>query len=268
MTEDQHPRSGMPIRPGTMSDPNAVGAPPGGGPPGAPPITRHYPEAPPDAPPPGAAPQGSPPVETPTQKAARLGVKDTPFNFEHDVIKKLKQELGIQLVEPQVAKVAGHVWLLRTPTFEDVEWAMGQINDNASAHEIHATNQVATLAISIIAIDGVPIYQLWGIDQLVKEAVITDPLNPPTIVKYIAAERLLVFLRSDVWTSLIPFLWAEYIQKIDALIRLNEKGEKEKPVPFDSTTSGAPASQMSSSPAGENSLPEQEGSQQTTPPAV
>jgi hypothetical protein len=174
------------------------------------------------------------------------------------VIKRLKQELGISLVEPQIAQVAGHKWFLRAPDYEDVEWIMGQIADGGTQAEFHATNQVATLAVSIIAIDGVPTYKLWGTDQLIKDAVIDDPLNPPLIIRHLAADRMLNFLRSDLWSVMVPLLWAEYITKIDARMAIPE-------APFDSTTSEKPASPTNSSQAGESSSPEPDDSQPTMP---
>jgi hypothetical protein len=73
---------------------------------------------------------------------------------------------------------------------------------------------IAVAAQSTVAIDGVPIYQVFGIDPA-PGVLITDHLRPPRTIRYLASAALFDFISDDTRTELGEQLFEAYRDRCD-----------------------------------------------------
>jgi hypothetical protein len=83
--------------------------------------------------------------------------------------------------------------------------------------------QIALVSMSVMSIDGDPLYKVFDVtitpDHLVMvegvNRVSFAPLNPPPAIRTTAATQFMEFLNTTASTSLLGALWDAYNEKVD-----------------------------------------------------
>jgi hypothetical protein len=133
---------------------------------------------------------------------------------DHPILTKLRQDLGIEIIKPVDVDIGGHRWTLVPLTPGDVALAANMADQVATTpNERLVVYQGAVAACTVVAIDGVPTYQVFGVDHPPGVRV-TDHLRPPKQVKFTAAIRLFNFINDESRATLTDRLYEAYLDKI------------------------------------------------------
>ncbi len=160
--------------------------------------TGALPEAPGGAPP----PQAREPAVIPGRR------------LDHPLLTKLRQDLGIDQLSTHDVKIGGHEWRLVTLAAGDLAMATrlaDQLSESVVEHQL--IYQGAIAAHAVVAIDGVPSYQVFGVET--PGVPIPDPYRPPRTIRHIAALRLHDFI-SEGRTALPQRLYEAYVDRCDS----------------------------------------------------
>jgi len=162
-----------------------------------------------------AAPEAAP--EPPVVGADR---PYAPEQQAQNVLKMLKEKLGVRRVEPIDVNVGGMRFTMVKLSDRDAEWAVSNSDEN-TAHRGASVSSLRTsiVAMSVRAIEGIPLYQVLDIqlpeDQRGKALEIADQLYPPVAVRFAAAAKYLNMLRDEVDDSVCPALYDIYNVQIE-----------------------------------------------------
>lgn len=134
--------------------------------------------------------------------------------------RKLKEELGIETIEPHHVKVGSFKWTLVALNLEDGEWAAGNANENVSNRNAHFISlETALTAIAVRAVDDMPVYELFEVeipkDDQGTPLKISDPLNPPDPIKFAAAEHVLHWIKRKLSDKVASRLYTIYATQVD-----------------------------------------------------
>lgn len=201
--------------------PNDLPAP--GSAPGGEPVKRTgnmfagmMPEAPPDAPARDVEPGrfGPPIPEQPRER--QPAVKPGPRRRQHPVLSQLREDLGIDSIRPVDVAIGGHTWTLAALTPGDIATA-ARLADNLAIGrvETHMTYQTAVISHAVIAIDGVPTHEVFGV-ELPPGMAVDNPLRPSRSVRFHAAGKLFDFIQEEGKSTLGAKLFDAYMDKMDA----------------------------------------------------
>ena len=88
---------------------------------------------------------------------------------DHDVLVALKRDLGlistnsdgVRVVHSVDVKLRGHVFRIVKRSWEDTIWALGHAQITGDEHLAEFEFQTAVAAVSISAIDGVPVWEIF-----------------------------------------------------------------------------------------------------------
>ncbi len=134
---------------------------------------------------------------------------------EHTILTKLRQDLGLETVKTRDFDIGGHKWTMTLLAPKALALA-SRLADTLSegATEFQMTMQSAVAAYAVVAIDQVPTWQVFGVTPP-PGVNITNPLNPPGHMRYLAAARLFGFIHEGSRTQLPQRLWDAYNEEID-----------------------------------------------------
>lgn len=112
---------------------------------------------------------------------------------EHPLLRKLRQDLGIETSTHHEVKIGGHVWRMTALSAGDTPALLRLVDKKTETWAEHQTVYNTLLgAHSVVAIDGVPTYQLFGVEP--GAIPIADPFRPPRVIRLLATERLYEFI--------------------------------------------------------------------------
>jgi hypothetical protein len=155
---------------------------------------------------------GQPQARTPARAPA---VRQGPAKREHPVLVKLKNDLGIEPLPSYDVEVGGHIWTMMTLTSGELALASRLADQNsATVSEQLMLYKMAIAAHAIVAIDGSPTYQVFGIDPPAG-VHIANHLRPPTAIRFLSASMLFKFLSEDSRAALPDKLYDAYEDKCD-----------------------------------------------------
>jgi hypothetical protein len=152
-------------------------------------------------------------TNAPTARPAAPGPRPR-VRVEHPILEKLRQDLGIDAIATYEVKIGEHIWTLRTLTSGEVAVASrlaDQVSNGVTEHAI--IYQSALAAHSVVAIDGEPTHEVFGVD--VPPGTLSDPFRPPRAVRAVAAQRLYEFITEESRTQLSQRLYDAYLDKAD-----------------------------------------------------
>ena len=155
-----------------------------------------------------------PQAAAPSQRQAPKIQQADPVQ-EHPILTKLRQDLGIDQINPADVEVGGHRWTMTILAPGDVALA-ARLTDSMSdtPTERQIVYQGAITSHSIVAIDGVPVYQVFGIVPM-PGIVVTDHFRPPKSIRFLAAAKLFDFINDGSKTQLNDKLYDAYLDKVD-----------------------------------------------------
>jgi len=154
---------------------------------------------------------GGPPPPQKRQPEIRKG----PPKNEHPVLSQLRQDLGLEPIHPKDVSVGGHKWTLMTLSPGDIALVARLVDQMAdSDSERILIYNTAVAAHAIAAIDGVPAYQVFGVDGP-PGLPITNHLRPPKIVRILTAARVFDFINDESRSLLGEKLHAAYKDRCD-----------------------------------------------------
>lgn len=171
--------------------------------------SRHSPAPEVASTPPGPAPK---PAEAPIETKG------------HPLLKKLREDFGIDSIPMEEVELNDHKFTMRVLETSSIATAL-RFADSLSLtwRESNINLQIALVAFSIVAIDGVPTWQVFGIELAPDERVVVEgefkpvfkPLSPPQRVRILGATAAMDFLNSVATASLSDDLWEFYRTKVD-----------------------------------------------------
>ncbi len=169
--------------------------------------TAPAPPAPP-APPAGAAPPAPPTPPAPPQ--AEVEVAPPPVRDvgpDHAVLATLKRDLGlvstnsdgVRVVHSVDVELHGHVFRIVKRSWEDTIWALGHAQITGDEHIAEFEFQAAVAAVSISAIDGTPVWEIFRgyVPFEFDAAAFAHEDYPDTGVRHAVAEELRTMLVGD-----------------------------------------------------------------------
>ena len=161
-------------------------------------------------------------TEEPQSQAVVRGA-DRPYAPENSVQllrQQVKERLGISRVAPLDVNVGDFRFTMVKVSDSDAEWAYSHMDEN-SAHRGAALSsfKTAIVAISVRAINGIPIYKFVGLelprDSKDVEMVIEKPLYPPVSIRFAAADAFLTMLQEEMDDLITPALYNIYNTNIE-----------------------------------------------------
>ncbi len=159
---------------------------------------------------------GGPPQGTPGQAPQTPHTIPGDPKPEHPVLTSLREDLGIEPVHTQDVDVGGHKWTMRTLSPGELARASGIADMSSSTiTERELIYHVSIAAHSIVAIDGVPTYQVFNVIPPPTVTVV-DHLRPPKPLRYMAAAELFDFIADDTRTALGLKLYDAYKDRCDS----------------------------------------------------
>lgn len=134
---------------------------------------------------------------------------------EHPILTALREDVGLETIEPKDVEIGGHRWTLRVLSPGELSRA-SSIADSRSVTltERELVFHAAVAAHSVIAIDGAPLYQIFGVEAA-PGVIITDHLRPPRPIRYMAAAALYDFITDNGKTELAKKLKDAYDEECD-----------------------------------------------------
>ena len=161
---------------------------------------------------PGGPPPGAPPAQRPEPQIHKAEAAP-----EHPVLTKLREDLGINHVKMHDVEVGKHIWTLATLSPGELAMA-ARLADRLSLDGITENQmnyQISVSSYSVVAIDGIPTYQVFGVEPP-PAVMVANPLRPPRQIKHLAAIALCEFLSDGTRTQLPDKLYGAYVDKADA----------------------------------------------------
>jgi hypothetical protein len=202
---------------------------------------RPVPEAPPD-PTLQRAPERAEPVVPKVPVAFKAGAPITEETEKHELLVQLSRDFGLQTAPTETVEIAGYRWTLRAPNYPDHDWYTETlVSGRASA----ARYQLVRLAASLAAVNGVPLYKLFGLSN----EFVADPLYPPVNIRYQGANRFIDWVEEPG-----NLMFVELIERAhNALDAYHEKVKGDHPLwaalkPASTTPSAAPSDGASGPP--------------------
>lgn len=165
--------------------------------------------APPAAPP--AAPAG--PTINQTLRATLAS------RNESDIFKQLRQAFGINASNLIEAEFGGFKWTFRVPGSSDILWSVALMDEVLMLDSTMMTNMTSRrsiVAVSVAAINDVPLYKHFGI-ELPPGYAVPDPMNPPHQLRCRAAQIFYRFLSDEAFDKLTQGLIDIYEAQVNPL---------------------------------------------------
>ncbi len=177
--------------------------------------TRHQPEE-------TAAPEAQvPAIPVP---AARVAAAAPVVDQDHPLLKKLRQDFGIDAIPLEEIKIGAHVFTLRVLDGGAVTTAV-RFADAMSIgpRETELNLQTCLTSFAVVAIDGEPLWRVMDIPLEEAERVfvegqwkpVFDPQSPPDRVRMMASTKFMDFLSKEATMDLMSDLWTNYKKKVD-----------------------------------------------------
>ena len=169
------------------------------------------------------APEPQVPAAAPVAPAPVAPVAPA-VDLSHPLLKKLRQDFGIDAIPVEEVKIGTHVFTLRVLDGASVTTAIrfaDQISIGIRESELNLQTCMASFA--VVAIDGEPVWKVFEIPLEKEERVLVegqwkpvfDPNNPPERVRIMAATRFMDFLSKEATMELMSEIWTNYKKKVD-----------------------------------------------------
>ncbi len=186
------------------------------------------------------------PVQAPTAPAQAPPEPVAPAaDLSHPLLKKLRQDFGIDAIPLEEVKIGTHVFTLRVLDGGAVTTAV-RFADAMSigARENELNLQTCLASFAVVAIDGEPLWQVFEIPLEADERVfvegkwkpVFDPQSPPDRVRMMASTKFMDFLSKEATMELMSELWSNYKKKVDPKgsieALLGEAGEETEDLPL------------------------------------
>jgi len=138
-------------------------------------------------------------------------IRKGPLKNEHPVLSQLRQDLGLEPIHPKDVSVGGHKWTMVPLSPGDIALVLRLVDQlgDTPGERLQVYN-TAVAAHAIVAIDGVPTYQVFGVEGP-PGVPIVNHLRPPKIVKFLSAARLFDFINDESRTQLNEKLHDAYM---------------------------------------------------------
>ncbi len=133
----------------------------------------------------------------------------------HPVLQKLREDLGVEKTEVHDVQIGEHTWSLLPLSNGEVASATRlaeQISLGAVEHEM--IYRAALASMSVVRIDGVPTFEVFGV-EVPTGTVVMNPLRPPRSIQYLAATRLYDFIVDESRARLADRLYEAYADRCD-----------------------------------------------------
>jgi hypothetical protein len=177
-----------------------------------------------EAPAPQAAPAAPPVPVAPVAPPQPVPTAAPVIDSSHPLLKKLRQDFGIDAIPLEEVKIGTHVFTLRVLDGGAVTTAV-RFADAMSigARENELNLQTCLCSFSVVAIDGEPLWQVMEIPLEVDERIfvegqwkaVFDPKSPPDRVRMMASTKFMDFLSKEATMDLMTELWTQYKSKVD-----------------------------------------------------
>jgi hypothetical protein len=134
---------------------------------------------------------------------------------ESQTIQLLREKFGVKSVAEEVVEVGGFQWTFAVPrSAADAAFATTLIVEfEYSRVQAHIMLDTAIATICIVAINGTPLWQHFGLEP---PAFTGDPFRPPRDVRYNAWKQLFEFLADESMEELVGQLIQVYKERIAA----------------------------------------------------
>lgn len=165
----------------------------------------------------------TPPIQNPqsptmSQQQSQVETKGNGrISTIHPVLIRLREELGVQSAKTAEKSIGGFSWTIRPLGLEDSRWAAAKAEFFPGNAPKAITLEAALAAISIVAIDGVPVWEVFSIRLHPDE----DPSNPSQLTRKMAADKLLEFLSKEAKLSLADKIYEAYTREVDPYSRVD-----------------------------------------------
>lgn len=187
-------------------------------------------------PPPQPVPQR--PVQGRPNPQAGTPVYNAPKKPVHPVLAQLKIDLGIEVIEPIDVNVGGHIWTMKPLAESDISTAARLADVTSQTQTDHNVRlPTALISVSIIAIDKVPVWEVFGIEIPPEAQPLTNPLFPPERVRKMAVVQLYEWISDNSKVGLSTQLHNLFISKIDPLGQVKAQTEDPNNPRFEFTCS-------------------------------
>lgn len=170
---------------------------------------------------------GAPPIQPPAAPPAPAAAAPPPppaSTVVNETLSKLRQDFGIEKIPLTDVTLSGHTFSMRVLDTSSVSTAIRFADTLSMTERENAINlQIALVAMSVMSIDGDPLYKVFDVnitpDHLVMvegvERVTFNPLTPPASIRTTAATQFMEFLNSTASASLLTALWDKYNKDVD-----------------------------------------------------
>jgi hypothetical protein len=132
---------------------------------------------------------------------------------EHPLLQQLRSDLGITHNTPSDKEIGGHTWSM-LPVNQQLFGVASRIVEDLAMGTLERLSmmELAIASVAVVAIDGKPIYEVFGIDT---QETIRDPMRPPVNVHVRAASAFFDFLNTDAKQELGTKLHGAYVDTWD-----------------------------------------------------
>ncbi len=173
----------------------------------------------------------------------------SPSAVVSETLSRLREDFGIDKIPLTEVELNGHIFALRVLDTHSVSTAIRFADTLSMTDRENAINlQIALVSMSVMSIDGDPLYKVFDVtitpDHLVMvegvNRVSFAPLNPPAAIRTTAATQFMEFLNTTASTSLLGALWDAYNADVDpkgtlkqlmAVVGSDGEGVEEIPLP-------------------------------------
>jgi hypothetical protein len=132
----------------------------------------------------------------------------------HPVLKKLRQEFGLDTIKTISIKIGSISWTMRAINQEQMTFALRLADMYSASQSEHVLKlTMARVSCAIVAIDNTPVYKLFNI-KLEKDEKISDYLNPPPRIKQLSAIHVYDLLMQESIPGLGKHLADIYEEKL------------------------------------------------------
>ncbi len=157
---------------------------------------------------PPAAPQA--PVEPPSK--------------DHPILGRLRRNFGLDSVPMVEVPIGDQVFTMRVLELSAVSQALRFADTlTMTPRENAIMVEIGIVSFSVIAIDGVPLWEVFDAPIPDADTVVVEgarrptfkPMDPPASVRLMGATALMDFLNTETTTLLASELWKAYTEKVD-----------------------------------------------------